>query len=103
MGSIGFRGKHKNRRDANEADIVKELRGNGFSVYMLDQPLDLLIGYAGRTYLAEVKMAKGTLTASQLAFLGVWRGDATILRTSEDVATFAHAVKKLSRDKLPEI
>ena len=97
MGTIGFRGKHKNRRDANEVDIVKELRGNGFSVYMLDKPLDLLVGYAGRTYLAEVKTAKGKLTPSQLTFLGVWRGDATILRTSEDVATFAIAIKKLSQ------
>ena len=90
---MGFRGRHKNRRDANEADLVAELRAHGFSVYMLDQPLDLLVGYAGRTYLVEIKTPKGKLTQPQLEFMDGWRGDATVLRTSEDVQTFVRMVK----------
>jgi len=95
---LGFRGRHKNRRDANEADLVAELRAHGFSVYMMDQPLDLLVGYAGRTYLVEIKTEKGKLTDPQLEFLAHWRGDATVLRTSADVQLFARMVKGVPCD-----
>jgi hypothetical protein len=95
---MGFRGRHKNRRDANEADLVAELRAHGFSVYMMDQPLDLLVGYAGRTYLVEIKTEKGKLTDPQLEFLAHWRGDATVLRTSTDVKLFARMVKGVPCD-----
>ena len=93
---MGFRGKYKNKRDGNEAEIVLELRRYGFSVYMLDQPLDLLVGYRGRTYLVEVKLPKASLTKTQIEFLDGWRGDATVLRNSEDVAMFARAVKGIN-------
>ena len=93
---MGFRGRHKNRRDANEADLIAELRAHGFSVYMMDQPLDLLVGYAGRTYLVEIKTPEGKLTEAQREFLDGWRGDATVLRTSDDVAIFARVVKGMT-------
>lgn len=90
---MGFRGRHKNRRDANEADLVAELRAHGFSVYMLDQPVDLLIGYAGKTYLVEIKTPEGKLTKPQIEFMDGWRGQMAVLRTSADVAVFARMVK----------
>lgn len=91
---MGFRGKYKNKRDGNEPEIIDELRAHGFSVYPMDQPLDLLVGFRGRTYLVEVKMPKAKLTKTQEEFLEGWRGDATILRTNEDVTTFAVAVRE---------
>ncbi len=94
---MGFRGKYKNKRDGNEADIIDELRAHGFSVYPMDQPLDLLVGYLGRNYLVEVKMPKGKLTAAQVEFLEGWRGSASIIRTTEEATTFALMVKKAPR------
>lgn len=51
------------KRDANELDIVKALKGVGASVYLMDGcgagfP-DLLVGYAGKNFLIEVKNPGG--------------------------------------------
>ena len=94
---MGFRGKYKNKRDGNEAEIVVELRAHGFSVYPLDQPLDLIAGYMGRNYLIEVKMPKGKLTPAQVEFLEGWRGSASIIRSAEEATSFAMVVKGLGR------
>ena len=94
---MGFRGKYKNKRDGNEADIVDELRAHGFSVYPLDQPLDLIAGYMGRNYLIEVKMPKGKLTPAQVEFLDEWRGSANIIRSAEEATSFAMLVKGAPR------
>ena len=99
---MGFRGKYKNKRDGNEPEIVDELRAHGFSVYPMDQPLDLLVGFKGRTYLVEVKLPKAKLTETQEKFLESWLGDVTILRDREDVATFAFAVREAGNTRLHE-
>jgi hypothetical protein len=83
----------KAKRDANEPEIVSELRAYGLSVYKMDKPLDLLCGYRGQTYLVEVKTPKGTFTAPQEAFLETWKGDCTILRSIEEAAEFARNVR----------
>lgn len=90
---MGMRGQYKNKRDLNEADIFAELRAYGLSVYSMDRPADALVGYMGRSYLIEVKGLKGTLTTPQETFLEGWKGDFTILRTVEDAASFARAVR----------
>ena len=90
---MGFRGKYKNKRDTNEPEIVAVLRAHGFSVYPLDQPLDLLVGYMGRNYLVEVKMPKAKLTPAQVEFLKGWRGSASIIRNAEEATRFAMLVK----------
>lgn len=89
-----MRGQYKNKRDGNEADLFAALRANGLSVYPMDQPADALVGYAGASYLVEIKMPKGELTDPQAKFLSTWRGDYTILRTTEDVEAFVKAVKR---------
>lgn len=61
---------------------MEGLRKAGCSVYILDDPLDLLVGYQGWTTLVEVKAPKGTrggvshkgLTDSQKEFIESWRG-----------------------------
>tara|TARA_R110000765_G_scaffold315765_1_gene408283 strand:- start:234 stop:518 length:285 start_codon:yes stop_codon:yes gene_type:complete len=90
---MGFRGRYKNKRDANEAEIIEQFKVHGFSVYPLDQPLDLLVGYMGRNYLIEVKMPKGNLTDAQVQFLDGWRGSANIIRTTEEATEFVVLVK----------
>jgi hypothetical protein len=82
---MGFRGKFKNKRDANEKEIVTEL---------MDVPADPLAGYGGRDYLIEVKMPKATLTGPQTIFYGEWRGSKTILRSIEAAREWAINTKK---------
>jgi Holliday junction resolvase len=83
------RGQFKNKRDYNEPQIVDALQKHGFSVYRLDQPVDLVIGKGGRTWLAEVKMEGKQLNANQRKFYEAWRGNKLVLRSIEDVAEFA--------------
>ena len=81
------------RRDDNEKNIVEGLRKGGASVYVLDNPVDLLVGYEGMTTLIEVKGVKGrgggtshrTLTDSQKNFVAEWKGGRIlIIRTLEE-------------------
>jgi len=73
------------KRDYAEAEIVNALEEMKATVYRLDQPVDLLIGYRGRSILAEVKTGKGKLNENQIKFIESWNGgDIPILRTSDD-------------------
>lgn len=90
---MGFRGKHKNKRDANEKSIVDTLRALGISVYHMDQPVDLACGFNGRDYLVEIKMEGAPLTKAQLDFYEEWRGSKTILRSIEDALEWAREVR----------
>ena len=62
------------RRDANQAEIVKALESVGASVLDLADVgrgcPDLLVGYAGREWLIEVKMPTGKLTPDEVALRG---------------------------------
>lgn len=90
---------HNAKRDENEPDIVATLRANGISVYLLDQPLDLLCGYGGVTVIAEVKMPRNKkgepkkYTETQEAFLETWRGGHTLLVTVDDALELARDMK----------
>lgn len=90
---MGIRGQYKNKRDANEGAIVDTLKAHGFTVERMDKPADLICGYAGRDYLVEVKMPKGSLTPPQEKFFSEWRGSKTILTTVDDVDAWVAHVK----------
>jgi hypothetical protein len=66
------------RVDANQADIVRALRGIGASVFhchQLKNAFDLLVGYRGRTFLMEIKASeKDKLTPGEAEFRDTWRG-----------------------------
>jgi len=66
------------RVDANQADIVRALRGIGasvFHVHQLKNAFDILVGYRGRTFLMEIKTSeKETLTPGEAEFKRTWRG-----------------------------
>lgn len=67
--------RHNAKRDANEPAIVAALIAAGASVVRLDEPMDLLIGFRGVTYLLDPKMPKtGRPTDKQLKFMDTWRG-----------------------------
>ena len=82
------------KRDANEKTIVDALRDGGATIFYLNKPLDLLIGYRGRTYLAEVKnpehkkgKATGGLTPAQIEFIADWPGNTPPVLETPDQAT----------------
>lgn len=82
---MGFRNRYKNKRDANEPQVVDAFRALGCSVHRLDQPVDLLVGFRGRSYAVEVKQEGETLNEKQRAWRDEWRGDCWIVRSVEDV------------------
>ena len=87
--------RHAKQNDGNETEIVEFLRRSGASVAIIGRPVDLAIGYRGRTILAEVKNpgARGRLNKGQREFIDEWKGgDVPIIKSVEDagklLATF---------------
>jgi hypothetical protein len=63
------------RVDANQQSIVKALRDAGAYVWIIGLPVDLLVGFDGKTYLVEVKDgSKKRLTKLQEDFFASWCG-----------------------------
>lgn len=82
------------KRDNSEPEIVTALTQCGFSVYRLDRPVDLLLGFRGRTWIAECKTGtKGyakRLNDNQQSFSDAWRGSKVVVLTSaQDAIDFA--------------
>lgn len=93
---MGFRGRHRNKRDSNEAAVVETLRKHGLSVVHMDKPVDLLCGYGGRTYAVEVKVGDADLSKPQVEFFNAWLGNKTIIRSVADAEQFAREIRGLS-------
>jgi hypothetical protein len=75
------------KTDANQAEIMRDLRKVGRSVqdlHVLGKGCpDLLVGYRGQNYLLEVKQAGCGLTEDELAWHELWRGQVSVVFTSE--------------------
>ena len=85
--------RYAKHRDTNEREIVDALRGIGARVVQIDRPVDLLVGYRGRTFLLEVKSAKGKLTPLQSEFFEAWAGGTAVVVHSAEEAIDAVRVK----------
>lgn len=77
------------RRDANEPDIVADLKKIGASVVRLHH-CDLLIGYRGKNILVELKdgskpPSRTKLTPDQVIFQAEWRGQYAVAHSFDDV------------------
>jgi len=78
----------RKRTDDNQTSIVKALRDAGASVQSLASigrgcP-DLLVGYAGKTHLIEVKARTGKLTVQESDWALWWNGaEVRIVRSVE--------------------
>lgn len=75
--------------DANQKEIVEALRKCGCAVYILGQPLDLLVWtsmWGGTYYLIEVKNpgGKNKLTPAQQEFRKTWPGPWYVVRSVQD-------------------
>ena len=69
------------RIDPGQPEIVAALRSIGATVWVIGLPLDLLVGYRGRTHLIEVKTLVGKRapkpakhTQLQKDFMLAWAG-----------------------------
>ena len=69
------------RVDATQAEIVAALRAGGAYVWISGLPLDLIVGFQGKTALVECKTRIGLrkprpakYTALQTAFMRDWTG-----------------------------
>ena len=63
------------RVDANQEQIVSALRAAGAYVWIISLPVDLLVGYANKTALVEIKSnKKKNLTTLQKNFFETWNG-----------------------------
>lgn len=79
------------RIDDNKREIVNHFRLCGASVYDLKLPVDLLIGFAGKTALVEIKnpdTAYGRKGANpnQQSFMSTWKGGTVALIDSIEAA-----------------
>lgn len=81
---------HAKRRDDNEPEIVAALEKiPGVSVYRLDDPADLLVGYRNVCFLFEVKNPEthsrraggGSETDDQIEFSKTWTGHYQVVET----------------------
>lgn len=86
---MGIRGQYKNKRDANEPEIITTLEAHGIGVVTLDTPCDLMCLYGGAVKLAEVKAPNGPFTPAQKRFYEAWPGYVTVLRTNDEATEFA--------------
>ena len=55
----------RNKPDANQPEIVQALRDIGARVFLIGQPLDLLVAFRGKLILMEVKNPDGENTVSK--------------------------------------
>ena len=76
------------KRDANQAEIVKALESVGASVLDLADVgrgcPDLLVGYAGREWLMEIKTQHGELLPDQVDFIRTWHGAVHVVRSIDE-------------------
>lgn len=89
------------RVDANQTEIVQALRACGCSVQILSAVgkgcPDLLVGYAGRNVLLEVKdgskrPSARKLTPDEQAWHEAWRGEAYVVSDVEDALSVSRGL-----------
>lgn len=87
------------KRDIAEPEIRAALEALGMSVFSLNEPVDLLVGFRGKTYLVEVKTGhkgygKG-LNDNQQAFANEWRGSPVVtLHSREEAIAWAQLISR---------
>jgi hypothetical protein len=86
------------RTDANQAQIIKALEAAGCVVWVIRQPVDLLVGRCSKTLLMEVKdgskpPSRRKTTKVQTSFLSTWNGGPVAVVT--DVESALRAVRAI--------
>jgi hypothetical protein len=90
---------YANTRDGNEKPIVDALIQIGCSVFRLDKPCDLVVGYRGVNFLLEIKLPlgpKGGISHSDLNdwqkdFSRTWHGQFEVVRSIQEAIDYVTA------------
>jgi hypothetical protein len=87
------------RRDQNESEIIDALRSAGATVYQLNEPFDLLVGFRHQNFLLEIKNPNNTygkkgFNKNQQQFKENWNGGTLCLVDSVEAALRAINVIK---------
>lgn len=82
----------KTKTDANQAEIVRELRARGVEVEIVGKPVDLLIFKKLYAFI-EIKVSgsKACYTRPQLLFMARTRGPVAICKTAAAALLFAES------------
>lgn len=100
----GYKNYYAKRVDANQADIVSDLRKLGFMVHSLHEAgngvFDLLVSKGGLNFLCEVKdgskpPSARTYTPKQKRFNFSWQGMRCVLTCPGDCLAFARQVNTM--------
>ena len=85
--------RHAARVDASQAEVVAALRAAGAYVWIIGLPVDLLIGFQGKTALVECKTKirlrkpkPAKHTKLQVEFMREWTGDTVATVTDAEGA-----------------
>jgi hypothetical protein len=72
------------RTDNNQHELVEALKKIGARCYYIKEPVDLVVGFRGRTLLLEVKGEGKPLTQAQQEFMATWPGEVHVCRTIDE-------------------
>ena len=100
---MGERGRaiarRRTRRDDNEPEIIEAFLDAGATVYVMDKPLDLLVGIHGHNILVEVKdgskpPSRRQLTKDEDQFMMTWKGSCHVIDTADDARALIETYKR---------
>lgn len=72
------------RTDNNQHELVEALKKIGAKCYFIKEPVDLVVGFRGRSLLLEVKRPGKPLTQAQVDFIATWPGEIHIAHTIDE-------------------
>jgi len=77
------------RTDNNQHELVEALKKIGAKCYFIGKPVDLVVGFRGRSVLLEVKRADkrgqpSAVTKAQKDFMETWPGEAHIVYSIDE-------------------
>jgi len=85
--------RYNAKRDANEPEIIEVFEKMGISVFRLNRPVDLLLGYNGFNYLVEVKIPGEILNKNQVEFAETFKGHFTVIKTKEEATCLGKNIR----------
>lgn len=72
------------RTDNNQHELVEALKKIGAKCFYIKEPVDLVVGFRGRSVLLEVKRPGKTMTKAQEEFVSTWPGECHVVYTIDE-------------------
>jgi hypothetical protein len=72
------------RTDSNQHELVEALKKIGARCFYIKEPVDLVVGFRGRSILLEVKAPGKPVTLGQKLFLDTWPGEVYVVYTIDE-------------------